>query len=93
MYIMSTFEEKYKFVRFILIWILFLVTLVASITFLILSFKFMLLSYFYRLQNLLLQNCLAQVLEIWYVVLPGGPLPSLFKARSQGPRWPRARGS
>ena len=30
-------------------------------------------------QNLLLQNCLAQVLEIWYVALPGGPLPSLFK--------------
>ena len=44
-------------------------------------------------KNLLLQNCLAQVLEIWYVALPGGPLPSLFKPRSQGPRWPRARGS
>ena len=45
------------------------------------------------LQNLLLQNCFAQVLEIWYVALPGGPLPSLFKPRSQGPRWPRGRGS
>ena len=44
-------------------------------------------------KNLLLQNCLAQVLEIWYVALPGGPLPSVFKPRSQGPRWPRARGS
>ena len=28
----------------------------------------------------LLQNCLAQVLELWYVTLPGGPLPSLFKS-------------
>ena len=45
------------------------------------------------LQNLLLKNCLAQELEIWYVALPGNPLPSLFKPRSQGPRWPRARGS
>ena len=45
------------------------------------------------LRNLLLQNCLAQVLEFWYVALPGGPLPSLFKPRSQDPRWPRARGS
>ena len=44
------------------------------------------------LKNLLLQNCLAQVLEIWYVALPGAPLPSLFKPRSQGPRWPLARG-
>ena len=33
------------------------------------------------------------MLEIWYVALPGGTLPSLFKPRSQGPRWPRARGS
>ena len=30
-------------------------------------------------QNLLLQNRLAQVLDIWYIALPGGPLPSLFK--------------
>ena len=29
------------------------------------------------LKNLLLQNCLTQVLEIWYVALPGGPLPGL----------------
>ena len=27
----------------------------------------------------LLQNHLAQMLEIWYGALPGGPLPSLFK--------------
>ena len=27
------------------------------------------------LKTLLLQNCLAQVLEIWYVALPGGLLP------------------
>ena len=26
-----------------------------------------------------LQNCLAQVLKIRYVALPGGPLPSFFK--------------
>ena len=26
-----------------------------------------------------LRNCLAQVLEIWFVALLGGPLPSLFK--------------
>ena len=26
-----------------------------------------------------LQNCLAQVLEIWYVALANGPLPSKFK--------------
>ena len=44
------------------------------------------------LKNLLLQNCLAQALEVWYVALPGGPLPSLFKPRFQGPRWPLARG-
>ena len=41
----------------------------------------------------LLQNHLAQMLEIRYVALPSGPLPILFKGRSQGPRWPRARGS
>ena len=44
------------------------------------------------LQNLL-QNCLAQVFEIWYVALPGGPLSSVFKPRSQGLRLARARGS
>ena len=42
------------------------------------------------LKNLLLQNCWAQGLEIWYIALPGGPLPSLFKPRFQGPRWPHA---
>ena len=45
------------------------------------------------LKNLLLQNCLAQGLDIWFIAVPGGPLPSLFKPRFQGPRWPRARGS
>ena len=44
------------------------------------------------LKNLLLQNCLAQGLEIWYIALPGSPLPSLFKPRFQGPRWPCAGG-
>ena len=41
----------------------------------------------------LLQSCLVQGLEIWFIALPGGPLPSLLKPRFQGPRWPRARGS
>ena len=45
------------------------------------------------LKSLFLQNCLAQVLEIWYLSLSGGPLPSLFKPRSQDPRWPHARGT
>ena len=45
------------------------------------------------LKNLLLQNCLAQMLEIWYVALPSGPLPSLFKWWPQGPKWPWGRGS
>ena len=31
------------------------------------------------LKNLLLQNHLAQMFEIWYVALPSGPLPVLFK--------------
>ena len=30
-------------------------------------------------KNLLLQNHLAQMFEIWYVALPSEPLPSLFK--------------
>ena len=30
-----------------------------------------------------LQNCLAQVLGIWYVALPGGPLPIFFKQSSK----------
>ena len=45
------------------------------------------------LKNLLLQNYLAQMLEILYVVLPSGNLPRLFKRRSQGLRWPCAKGS
>ena len=44
-------------------------------------------------RNLLLQNCLAKVLESWYVALPGSPLPSLFKLKSHSPRWQRTRGS
>ena len=32
-------------------------------------------------KNLLLQNCLAQLLEIWSVAWPDTPLPSLFKPR------------
>ena len=31
------------------------------------------------LKNLLLQNHLAQMLEIWYVALPSGPLPISLK--------------
>ena len=29
-------------------------------------------------KSFLLQNLLAQILEMWYVPLPKGPLPSLF---------------
>ena len=36
------------------------------------------------LKNLLLQNRWAQMLEIWYVALPSGPLPSLFIWWPQG---------
>ena len=48
-------------------------------------------------QNLL-QNLLPQMLEIRYVAVPSGPLPSLLKPsllkpRSEGPKWPYARGS
>ena len=31
------------------------------------------------LKNLLFQNCMAKVLEILYVALPGSSFPSLFK--------------
>ena len=31
--------------------------------------------------------------EIRFVALPGGLLPSLFKPRSEGPKWPYPRGS
>ena len=41
----------------------------------------------------LLQNHLLQMLEIRYVALSGGLLPSSFKRRSEGPKWPYARGS
>ena len=36
----------------------------------------------------LFHNHLSQVHEIWYVALPSGPLPSLFKLKSQGSIWP-----
>ena len=36
---------------------------------------------------------LASDLEIRYVALPSGAVPSLFKPRSEGPKWPYARGS
>ena len=39
---------------------------------------------------------MAHMFEIWYVALPSGSLPSLFKSRSQGPSqdglWPGAPG-
>ena len=42
--------------------------------------KFELSKYIKKIfKNLLLQNHLAQMLEIWYVALPSGPLPNLFK--------------
>ena len=44
-------------------------------------------------KNLLLQNHLPQMLEIRYVALSSGPLQSLFKSRSEGPKWPYPRGS
>ena len=45
------------------------------------------------LKNLLLQNHLPKMLDIRYIALPSGALPSLFKPRSEGPKWPYARGS
>ena len=36
----------------------------------------------------LLENHLDQTLEIWYIALPSGPIPSLFKWQPQGPKWP-----
>ena len=36
------------------------------------------------LKNLLLQNHLAQMFEIWYVALPSAPLPSLFQMKVLG---------
>ena len=44
-------------------------------------------------KNFLLQNHLPLMLEIRYVALSSGPLPSLFKSRSEDPTWPYARGS
>ena len=32
-----------------------------------------------NIQNILLQNLLAEILEIWYVTLSSSPLPNLFK--------------
>ena len=44
-------------------------------------------------KNLLLQNHLPQMFEIRFVALPSGLLPSLFKPRFKGPKWPYPRGS
>ena len=44
-------------------------------------------------KNLLLQNYLPQMFEIRFVALPSGLLPSLFKPRFKGPKWPYPRGS
>ena len=43
-------------------------------------------------KNLFFSGPIAQMLEIRYVELPSGPLPRLFKSRSQGPKWPNTRG-
>ena len=45
-----------------------------------------------HLKTFFLQNCMAQVLEIYTVASPCGPLPNLFKRRSQGLRWPALGG-
>ena len=39
-----------------------------------------------NIQNLLLKNCLPQMLEIRYVALPSGPILSFSKPRSEGPK-------
>ena len=44
------------------------------------------------LKNLLLQNHLPQMFENRFVALPGGLLPTLFKPRFEGPKWPFPRG-
>ena len=44
-------------------------------------------------KHLFPQNHLPQMLEMRYVALSSGPLPSLLKSRSEGPTWPYARGS
>ena len=36
-------------------------------------------------QNLLFKNCLAQVLEIWYVTLPGCPLLTKIPGSKMAP--------
>ena len=44
------------------------------------------------LKILLLQNHLAQVLEICYVALPSGPLPRMFKSKVPGSKVARPGG-
>ena len=44
-------------------------------------------------KNVLLQNHLPQMLGIRHETLPSGALPSLFKSRSEGSKWPYAGGS
>ena len=47
-----------------------------------------------HLKNLLLQNCLAQVLEIWYVALPGAPFFTKFvQTKVPGPKVVSGQGS
>ena len=41
-----------------------------------------------KVKKNLLQNHLAQMLEIWHVAMLGGLLPSLFKSRPQFSSWP-----
>ena len=43
-------------------------------------------------KNLLIQKHFAQMLEIYYIALPGSPSPISSKHRTQEPRWVYARG-
>ena len=45
------------------------------------------------LKNLLLQNCLAQGLEIWYIALPGGPFTKFVQTKVPGSKMAPRRGS
>ena len=44
------------------------------------------------LKNLLLQNHLAQMLEIWYVALPSGPLPIFVQMKVPGSKMASRQG-
>ena len=43
-------------------------------------------------KKFVLQNHLPQMFEIRFVALPASLLPSLFKPRLEGPKWPYPRG-